>query len=108
MKEPFPKPTALSLRDAIEYSTAGVVSRQILKNENGSITLFSFDRGEGLGEHSAPFDALVQIIDGEAEIHIDGRELRLKEGEAVVMPARAPHSLYAPVRFKMLLSMIKK
>lgn len=91
----------------IEYSDGGVVSKQILKNQAGNVTLFSFDQGQGLSEHSAPFDALVQVLDGEAEISIGGSPHLVKTGEMIVMPADIPHALYAVKRFKMLLTMIK-
>lgn len=86
----------------------GGISKQVLKNEAGNITLFSFDRGEGLSEHTAPFDALVQILDGEAEVTLGGKELRLLKGEAVIMPAGVRHALHAAERFKMLLTMIRR
>ena len=85
----------------------GVVSKQVLKNEAGNITLFSFDEGQGLSEHAAPFDALVQNLEGEAEIVLGGQPLQLKKGESVIMPAGVKHSLLAKTRFKMLLTMIR-
>lgn len=97
----------MDLADMIEYSDGGVISKQVLKNEAGNITLFSFDRGEGLSEHTAPFDALVQILDGEAEVTLGGKVLRLLKGEAVIMPAGVHHALHAAERFKMLLTMIR-
>ena len=95
------------LKDRVEYADGGVVSKQVLKNEAGNITLFSFDKEQGLSEHTAPFDALVQILDGQVEIVLDGTPLRLKEGESLIMPAGVKHSLQAAERFKMLLTMIK-
>lgn len=93
--------------NAIEYSAGGVVSKQILKNEAGNLTLFSFDKGQGLSVHTAPFDATVQILEGEAEITIGGTPFLLHQGEAIIMPASVPHALLATERFKMLLTMIK-
>lgn len=95
------------LADLVQYQEASVVSQQILHGDAGSVTLFAFDEGEGLSEHTTPFDALVQLVDGEAEITIAGRSLKLKEGDAVVMPANKPHAVKALTRFKMLLTMIR-
>jgi len=89
------------------YQAGSVVSRTIIDKPSGTLTLFSFDKGQGLSEHTAPFDALVYILDGEAEITISGRPLRVKEGEMVIMPANEPHALKATRRFKMLLAMVK-
>lgn len=107
MKEAFPKSSVLTIKDMVEYSDGGVVSKQVLKNDAGNVTLFSFDAGQGLSEHTAPFDALVQILDGQAEIVLDGKPLVLKAGESVIMPAGVRHSLHAASRFKMLLTMIR-
>mgnify|MGYP002752941521 CR=1 FL=1 len=103
----FPKASVMRFADKIEYADGGVVSKQVLKNDAGNITLFAFDEEQGLAEHTAPFDALVQVLDGEAEIRIGGEPLRLKTGDAVIMPAGVPHALQAVGRFKMLLTMIK-
>ena len=91
----------------VEYQPGAVVSRTIIKKPTGTVTLFAFDKGEGLSEHIAPFDALVYILDGEAEVTISGRSLRAEAGEMVIMPADQPHSLKAPARFKMALVMIR-
>lgn len=107
MSDVFGKGVVLDIEQMIEYSAGGVISKQILKNEAGNITLFSFDKGQGLSEHTAPFDALVQILDGKAEITIGGKPLTLIVGQSVIMPAGIPHALHAPERFKMLLTMIK-
>lgn len=107
MKETFPKSSVLVIKDMIEYSDGGVISKQVLKNDAGNITLFSFDLGQGLSEHTAPFDALVQILDGQAEVVLDGKAIVLKEGESVIMPAGVKHSLQALSRFKMLLTMVR-
>jgi quercetin dioxygenase-like cupin family protein len=93
--------------DLIDYQDGSVVSREIMGKETGTVTLFAFDEGQGLSEHTAPFDALVHLLDGEADITISGKTLRLKEGEMVIMPAGEPHSLKAIRRFKMMLIMIR-
>jgi len=98
---------ALNLADQVEYAEGSVVSRTILQKQVGTLTLFAFDKGQGLSEHSAPFDALVQILDGEAEITIGGKPIRTKAGQTVLMPANVPHELQAVGRFKMLLTMIR-
>ena len=107
MKETFPKSSVMLLTDMIGYADGGIVSKQVLKNEAGNITLFSFDQGQGLSEHTAPFDALIQNLDGEAEITLGGQPLHLKKGESVLMPAGVKHALHAKTRFKMLLTMIR-
>ncbi len=95
------------LVDLVDYQEGAVVSRTIIDKKTGTVTLFAFDEGEGLSEHTAPFDALVYLLDGEAEIDISGKKLRLKEGEMVIMPANQPHSLKAVRKFKMILMMIR-
>jgi len=95
------------LTDLVDYQDGAVVSREIINQKSGSVTLFAFDEGQGLSEHMAPFDALVYLLDGEAEITISGKPLHLKQGEMVIMPANQPHSLKATKRFKMVLTMIK-
>jgi quercetin dioxygenase-like cupin family protein len=95
------------LADLVDYQDGAVVSREIINQKSGSVTLFAFDEGQGLSEHMAPFDAMVYLLDGEAEIAISGRPLQLKQGEMVIMPANQPHSLKAIKRFKMVLTMIK-
>jgi len=92
---------------SIEYAPAAVVSKTILKKSNGNITLFAFDKGEGLAEHSTPFDALVQLLDGSAEITIGGTPYILNSGESIILPANIPHALKATEKFKMMLTMIK-
>ena len=91
----------------VDYQAGAVVSKEVIKKEKGSVTLFAFDKGQGLSEHTAPFDALVYIFDGQAEIYIAGRAYSLKTGETIIMPANKPHALKAIGRFKMLLVMIK-
>ncbi|MDH6304036.1 quercetin dioxygenase-like cupin family protein [Parabacteroides sp. PF5-5] len=107
MSELFDKGAILNMAEMIEYSVGGVISKQVLKNDAGNITLFSFDKGQGLSEHTAPFDAVVEILDGEAEITIAGKPLLLTTGQTVIMPANVPHALFAKQQFKMLLTMIK-
>ena len=107
MKDVFPKSSVMRFEKMIEYSVGGVVSKQVLKNEAGNITLFSFDEGQGLSEHTVPFDALVQVLDGEVEIRLDGEPFRVKAGESIIMPAGIRHALQAVAQFKMLLTMIR-
>jgi quercetin dioxygenase-like cupin family protein len=97
-----------SLVSLIDYQDGSVVSKEIIKKEKGTVTLFAFDKGQGLSEHTAPFEALVYILDGKAEISIAGQAHQLKAGEVIIMPANKPHSLKAEERFKMLLVMIKQ
>ena len=98
---------ARSLVSLVDYQHGSVVSKEIIKKEKGSVSLFAFDKGQGLSEHTAPFDALVYIFDGKAEINIAGKQHSLKTGETIIMPANKPHALKAIERFKMLLIMIK-
>ena len=107
MSELFEKGAILNMAEMVEYSAGGVISKQVLKNDVGNITLFSFDKGQGLSEHTAPFDAVVEILDGEAEITIAGKPLLLTTGQTVIMPDNVPHALFAKQQFKMLLTMIK-
>jgi quercetin dioxygenase-like cupin family protein len=97
----------LQLTELVEYQSGSVVSRTLVNEKAGTVTLFAFDQGEGLSEHTAPFDAMVHILEGEAEVIISGNPLRLKQGEMVIMPANEPHALRALTRFKMLLTMIR-
>ncbi|MEM2968988.1 MAG: cupin domain-containing protein [Candidatus Bathyarchaeia archaeon] len=98
---------AVDLAGLIAYQPNSVVSRTLLDKEAGTVTLFAFDQGEGLSEHTAPYDALVYVLEGEAEAVISGKPVRLKKGELTLMPANKPHALSAVERFKMLLIMIK-
>jgi quercetin dioxygenase-like cupin family protein len=93
--------------DLVDYQKGSVVSRTIVDKKTGTITLFAFDEGQGLSEHTVPFDALVYILDGEAEVTISGKSSDLKEGQMIIMPAHEPHALRAIKRFKMMLVMIK-
>jgi quercetin dioxygenase-like cupin family protein len=97
-----------NVSETVVYSTQSVVSKVVLKKDTGNVTLFAFDKGEGLSEHTAPFDAMVSILDGEAEIRIGGQPHVLKAGEAIIMPANISHALKAIERFKMMLIMIRK
>lgn len=98
---------AIKLTDLVDYQVDSVVSRTIIDKKTGTLTLFAFGKGQGLSEHTAPFDALVYLLDGEAEITISGKTLYLKEGEMVIMPANEPHALKAIRDFKMILVMIR-
>lgn len=93
--------------DSIEYAGGSVVSKTIVKKPAGNITLFAFDKGEGLAEHSSPHEALVQLLDGKAEITIGGTSYNLQTGQGIILPANIPHSLKANEKFKMMLTMIK-
>jgi quercetin dioxygenase-like cupin family protein len=95
------------LGDMLQYQDGSIVSRVLLKNKGGTVTLFAFARGEGLSEHTAPFDALVVVIDGEADIEIAGESYRVKQGETITLPANVPHAVRAATGFKMLLTMIR-
>ena len=98
---------ALKAKDLVGYDKGAVVSRTIIQKPVGTVTIFSFDKGQGLSEHPAPFDAMVEILDGEAEIMIDRKPVKVKAGEFIIMPAHRPHSLHAAKKFKMALIMIK-
>ena len=102
-----PKAEILNFSEMVAYQNGSVVSRQITKAEAGNITLFAFDEGQELSEHTAPFDALVQVLEGEGEILISGQAFHLKNGEAIILPANQPHALRATQKFKMLLTMIR-
>jgi quercetin dioxygenase-like cupin family protein len=97
-----------SLKDLVAYQDGTVASRMIIFKDAGNITLFSFDEGEGLSEHTAPFDAVVTILDGECEVWVAGETHRLKEGETIIFPANKPHALSAVTKFKMMLTMIRE
>jgi len=93
--------------DLVTYQKGAIVSREIIRRRTGTVTLFAFDRGQGLSEHTAPYDALVHIMDGEAEITIAGRPQKVKKDAILILPAGKPHALQAKKRFKMLLTMIR-
>ncbi|MBQ3472459.1 MAG: cupin domain-containing protein [Methanobrevibacter sp.] len=102
------KGKAINVEELIQYQDDSVVSMEVIKKELGTVTLFAFDKGQGLSEHSAPFDAMVQIIDGEAEITLAGEPHTVKKGEMIIMPANVPHALQAVNGpYKMILTMIK-
>ena len=102
-----PKAEILDLAQMASYQDGSVVSRQISKAEAGNVTLFAFDAGQELSEHTAPFDALVQILDGAAEVSISGQPFQLATGQAIILPAGQPHAVRAIQKFKMLLTMIR-
>ncbi len=97
----------IKLSEFVQYQNGSIVSREIVKKPTGTVTVFAFDAGQGLSEHTAPFDALVQIIDGEGEITINGVPHIVKTGEIIVMPANKPHAVKADKPFKMILTMIR-
>jgi quercetin dioxygenase-like cupin family protein len=103
-------PTAepVTLADLVGYQDDSVVSRTLAKQNGGSVTLFAFDHGQSLSEHTVPFDALVEILDGEAELVIGGKRIEAVAGQAVLMPANVPHAVNAVERFKMLLIMVRQ
>ena len=113
MQQPETKPKGLNpalvarAAELVNYQDGAVVSREIVKKPTGSVTLFAFDEGQGLSEHTAPFNALVQMVEGEAEIVISGQSHHLHGGEMILMPAGDPHALKAMQRFKMILTMIR-
>ena len=104
----FEKGKKFSYNNSIAYADKAVVSKHVLKTETGNISLFAFDQGEGLSEHTAPFDAVVYIVDGKADILINGESNVLEAGETIIMPANIPHALTAIEKFKVVLTMIKK
>jgi len=105
-KEPLTA-KVLDMARLVEYQAGSVVSRTIIQKKTGTVTLFAFDEGQGLSEHTAPFDALVCILEGQAEIIISGKSHMLKQGEMIIMPADQPHALKAVRPFKMMLVMIR-
>ena len=102
------KGKVLVLKDLVNYQDGTVASRMIVNRKAGSITLFSFDEDEGLSEHTAPYDAVVTILDGECEVWVAGKTFQMKGGETIIFPANAPHALSAITRFKMMLIMIRE
>jgi len=103
----FDPARAAEVAALVDYQSGSIVSREILKGATGKVTLFAFDEGEGLSEHTSPFNALVQIVEGEAEITVSGQPHRVKTGELILMPAGRPHALKALRRFKMVLTLIR-
>ncbi len=107
-KEPNQLTAKTSLLEGlIDYQEGSVVSRTLIDKKAGTVTLFAFDENQGLSEHTAPYDALVYVLDGEVEVSISGKPVTLKKGEITIMPANKPHALMAKTKFKMLLTMIK-
>ena len=100
-------PAVKTLADLLQYQDGSIVSRVLLKNKGGTVTLFAFDQGEGLSEHTAPFDALVVVIEGEAHIQIASEHFTVSAGETITLPANRPHAVKAVTQFKMLLTMIR-
>ena len=96
----------MKMANLVEYEEKAVVSRTIIDKKAGTVTLFAFDTGQTLSEHTAPFDAMVYVVDGEAEVSISSKTFRMKQGDLIIMPENRPHSLKAPKKFKMLLTMI--
>ncbi len=103
----LPPSTAVDLKEMVDYSEGSIVSRALIQSKVGTLTLFAFDKGQELSEHSAPFDALVQVLDGQAEIIIGGESIMTGAGQTVLMPKDIPHVVKAPDRFKMFLTMIR-
>ena len=98
---------ASSLQELIDYQEGSVVSRTLIDKKTGTVTLFAFDENQGLSEHTAPYDAMIYVLEGEVDVTISGKPLKLKQGEITIIPANEPHALTAKTRFKMLLTMIK-
>lgn len=107
MASEFEKAKVFSFNNSIEYSDGGIVSKTVLKKQTGNISLFSFDKGEALSEHTAPFDAMIQVVDGKGEITIGGNPYIVEAGESIIMPANISHSVKAVEKFKMVLTMIR-
>ena len=105
--EPLASDRASSLTGLVAVAEGAIVSRVLASSGGGNVTLFAFDRGQGLSEHTAPFDALVQVIDGALELTIGGAEVRVEEGHIVRMPANVPHALHAPEASRMMLTMLR-
>lgn len=103
----FEAANVYSINDAIDIANDGIVSKQLIKNAGGNITFFAFDKGQELSEHTAPFDAIVQVIEGVAEVFVDGERNELVAGDFIIMPANVPHALNAKDAFKMCLTMLK-
>jgi quercetin dioxygenase-like cupin family protein len=101
------KPQVVKFADLVDYQEGSVVSRTLIEKKTGTITVFAFDERQALSEHTAPYDALVHLLDGEAEVTVSGKTYNLKEGEMIIVPASHPHALKATKRFKMILTMIK-
>lgn len=103
----FPKGEKFSFTESVSYADGSIVSKILVRNDKGNVTMFAFDQGESLSEHTTPYDALLQVFDGEAEIIIDGVSHLVQSGESILMPAHIPHAVMATQKMKMLLTMIK-
>jgi quercetin dioxygenase-like cupin family protein len=101
------RPEVRELVDVLQYQDGSIVSRVLLKNKGGTVTMFAFDAGEGLSEHTAPFDALVVVTEGETDIEIAGESFKVRQGQTIILPANRPHAVKATTKFKMLLIMIR-
>jgi quercetin dioxygenase-like cupin family protein len=106
-KNEFEKASVFTFNESIEYASGGILSKTVLKKETGNISLFSFARGEALSEHTAPFDAVIHVVDGKGEVIIGGKSFILEAGQNIIMPANIPHAVNALERFKMVLIMIR-
>ncbi len=106
-KNEFKKSEVFDFREMVDYSEGGIVSKQVVKTEKGNVSLFAFDKGEALSEHTAPFDAMVQVIDGDARVTIGGVDFNVKNGSTIIMPANISHAVYASEKFKMILTMLR-
>lgn len=104
----FPKAKVIRFKDEVGYQQGAIVSKTIAKNNSGNVSLFAFSKGEALSEHTAAFDAMIQVLDGKAEVLINGQSFDLVEGDTIIMPANIPHAVKATEDFKMLLTMIKE
>jgi quercetin dioxygenase-like cupin family protein len=103
----FEKAKVFTFNDSVEYASGGILSKTVLKKETGNISLFSFAKGEALSEHTAPFDAMIQVIDGKGEVIVGGKPFTLNSGDVIIMPANIPHAVKAVDKFKMVLTMIR-
>jgi len=103
----FEKSKVFGFSESVDYSDGGIVSKTVLKKETGNISLFSFDKGEALSEHTAPFDAMITVVDGKGEVVIGGKSFILASGQSIIMPANITHAVNAMEKFKMVLTMIK-
>jgi quercetin dioxygenase-like cupin family protein len=103
----FEKGKVFNVSSMVDYADGGVVSKELIHSDSGSVTMFSFDAGQRLSEHSAPYDAVVQVVDGEMELSVDGTPHVVKSGELFVIPNGARHSVYAKRRFKMIITMVR-
>lgn len=108
VQDQFPKSKIMALENEVQYSDHSIVSRQVIKESGGNVSLFAFDKDQELSEHTAPFDAIIQVLDGKTEISIAGKKYLLEQGSSIIMPANIPHAVKAVERFKMLLTMVRQ